>query len=201
MDTEKIRGSKMQKNSFRALGKLFWIFLKAGTFTFGGGLAMLPVLQRDIVDHYKLMDADAFVEAAALSQSLPGVIAVNCACFVGYSQLGLAGAIVAGLGAVIPAFLAILLAALLLKNMPQNTFVNNLFKGVRVASSALILSSAFSLGKSAVKDIFGWFLAIAAFACIVFFEFSAFYVIVAAGFSGLAYSYSRRISKKNAQKK
>jgi chromate transporter len=81
----------LKKNRFKTLWELFVIFFKAGTFTFAGGLAMLPVIEKDVVEKYRLMPKEDFLEYATLAQTLPGVIALNCACFVGRRAGGFLG--------------------------------------------------------------------------------------------------------------
>lgn len=179
----------MKKTNLKTLWVLFVIFFKAGTFTFGGGLAMLPVLKKDIVEKYKLMSSDDFLESATLSQTLPGVIALNCATFVGRNVAGTIGMIVAGLGSTISAFVLMLIATILLQYVPQEGPIAGAFRGIRAASAAFILSAAFTLGKHNIKNNFGVILTIVAFSLLTFAKLSAPMVILAAGIAGyLVYS-------------
>ncbi|HHU71429.1 MAG TPA: chromate transporter [Clostridiales bacterium] len=169
--------------------RLFVIFFKAGTFTFAGGLAMLPVIQRDVVDKYKMMDKDEFLEYGTLSQTLPGVIALNCASFVGRRVGGTIGMLIAGLGATISAFILMILATVLLQFIPQDGPVAGAFNGIRIASSAFILSAAFTLGRHNIKNFFGVILMLSAFVLVQFTNISAPLVVLAAGAAGYVYDH------------
>jgi len=133
----------MRKCSPKILWALFIVFFKAGTFTFAGGLAMLPIIERDLVEKYRLIKKEEFLEYATLSQTLPGVIAANCACFVGRYVAGTPGMLAACLGATISAFILMLAATIAVQYIPQNGPVMGAMSCIRAASSALILSAAF----------------------------------------------------------
>lgn len=175
------------KTNLKTYWALFMIFFKAGTFTFAGGLAMLPVIKRDVVDKYKMMPEEEFLEYATLSQTLPGVIALNCASFVGRRVGGIIGMMVAGLGATISAFVLMILATILLQFIPQEGPVAGAFQGIRIASSAFILSAAFTLGKHNIKNFFGIILMLAAFLFVMFTNISAPIVVLTAGAAGYFY--------------
>ncbi len=181
---------------FKTLWHLFVIFFKAGTFTFAGGLAMLPVIQKDVVEKYKLMPEDEFLESATLSQTLPGVIALNCAAFVGRRAAGFWGMLVAGFGATFSAFVLMLAATILLQLVPQEGAVAGAFRGIRAASSALILSAAVSLGKYNLKTAFAIVVMLAAFALVLFAGVSAPIVILAAGAAGCGFQWLKSRGKK-----
>lgn len=174
----------MKKTNIKTLWVLFVIFFKAGTFTFGGGLAMLPVLKKDVVEKYKLMSNDDFLESATLSQTLPGVIALNCATFVGRYVAGTIGMIVAGIGSTISAFVLMLIATILLQYVPNEGPLAGAFRGIRAASAAFILSAAYTLGRHNIKNNFGIILMIASFCLLVFANVSAPVVILIAGIAG-----------------
>lgn len=174
--------------SFRKkLWILFLIFFKAGTFTFAGGLAMLPIIQKEIVDKYKLLKEDDFLEFATLSQTLPGVIALNCAAFVGKKVAGNIGMIIAGIGATISAFILMIVATILLTMVPEEGMVAGAFKGIVAASSAFVLSAAYTLGKYNLKGIFSWIVMLLAFILVFVVNISAPYIILAAGIVGYIY--------------
>jgi chromate transporter len=181
---------KHRQRGFIILARLFWVFLKAGTFTFAGGLAMLPLIQKDVIDKYRMLDDETFLEYAALSQTLPGMIALNCAIFVGKSVGGVPGAVAAGLGTVLPAFVLMLAATLLINFIPRTGRVENAFKGVRAASAALILHSAIKLGKKGARKAFPAIVALISFALVLFFKISAFPVILAAAAAGVAVAFA-----------
>ncbi|NLP33964.1 MAG: chromate transporter [Clostridiales bacterium] len=178
---------------------LFTIFFKAGTFTFAGGLSMLPVIQKDVVDKYKMMPEEEFLEYATLSQTLPGVIGLNCASFVGRYVGGTIGMLFAGLGATISAFVLMILATILLQFIPQDGPIAGAFHGIRAASSAFILSAAYTLGKYNIKSFFGVILMLAAFVLVMFTNISAPIVVLGAGLAG--YIYQRIMTKRNEKEK
>ena len=180
-----------QKPHAKALWPLFFIFFKAGTFTFAGGLAMLPVIEKDVVEKHKLLSKEEFLEYATLAQTLPGVIALNCACFVGRHCAGTIGMLVAGFGATISAFAIMLGATIAIQFLPQAGPAMGAMHGVRAASAALILAAAFTLGKHNIKSVFSVIVMLAAFAAIAFFHVGAPLVVLAAGAVGYVYQRVR----------
>ena len=181
----------------QTLFRLFWIFFKAGSFTFAGGLAMLPLIQKDVIDKYEMLDKDTFLDYAALSQTLPGIIALNCGIFVGRSVAGVAGAFAAGFGVILPAFIAMLAATILLNSLPRTDIVENIFAGVRSASAALILYSAISLGKKNYRKLFPIALIAISFVLTLFFKVSAYLIVIGAALAGLAYMTMKNKSGEN----
>jgi chromate transporter len=177
----------MHMTRLKTLKDLFWVFFKAGTFTFAGGLAMLPVIQKDVVEARKWMTQEEFVEYATLAQTLPGVIAINCACFIGRRAAGFTGMLVAGIGASFSAFVLMLAATILLNYIPREGAFAGAFEGVRAASSALVLSAAFTLGRGNLKTAFSVILMLCAFGLIAFTSVSAPLVVLAAGAAGALY--------------
>jgi chromate transporter len=124
--------------------QLFWTYLKIGTFTLGGGYAMLPLIQREVVDRKGWIDEDEFLNMIALAQAAPGLIAVNSAIFIGWR--GVCGAV---LGAVLPSFLIILAIAMVFQDWKEIPAVEAAFKGIRPAVVALIAAPLVKLAKSA----------------------------------------------------
>ena len=179
------------KNKRVALFRLFWIFFKAGTFTFAGGLAMLPLIQKDIIDKYGMLDEETFLDYAALSQTLPGIIALNCAVFCGRKVAGVAGAFAAGFGTIFPAFTAMLAATILLNSLPETELISHIFDGVRSASGALIFYSAMKLMNKNYRKIFPITLMGLSFVLVFFLKISAFWVIICAALAGLAMKMAR----------
>ena len=142
-------------NAGISLPKILFVFLKIGTFTFGGGYAILPIIQKEIIHRLKWVDADTFMDALIVTQSLPGSVALSCSIIIGRRLRGTAGGLVAALGIVIPSFLTILLlAALLLPVVKESKFVEAVFYGLRPAVAALVASVAWGLGKEFIKNRF-----------------------------------------------
>ena len=131
----------------RELLTMFGSFFKIGLFTFGGGYAMVPIIQREVIDRRGWVDRDEFVELLTLAQSAPGPIALNTSVFVGYKVRGYAGALAALLGVVVPAFTVILIVAIYFAQFRENVYVNAAFKGMRPAVVALIVSPIVSLSR------------------------------------------------------
>ena len=131
----------------RELLTMFGSFFKIGLFTFGGGYAMVPIIQREVIDRRGWVDRDEFIELLTLAQSAPGPIALNTSVFVGYKVRGYAGALAALLGVVVPAFTVILIVAIYFAQFRENVYVNAAFKGMRPAVVALIVSPIVSLSR------------------------------------------------------
>ena len=131
--------------------QLFYTYLKIGTFTLGGGYAMLPLIQREVVDRKGWIDEQEFLNMIALAQAAPGLIAVNSAIFIGWRVGGWRGVCGAVLGAVVPSFLIILAIAMVFQDWKEFPAVEAAFKGIRPAVVALIAAPLFKMGKSAIK--------------------------------------------------
>lgn len=131
---------------------LFCTFFRIGLFTFGGGYAMLPLLQREIVEKKKWATEEELLDYFAVGQCTPGIIAVNTATFVGFKEKKLSGAIFATLGVVAPSLVIITVIAALLSNFAHIAAVQNAFAGIRVAVCVLILNSIVKLWKKSVVD-------------------------------------------------
>lgn len=129
--------------------ELFFIFFKIGMFTIGGGYAMIPIIKKEIVDSRKWLKEDEFIDALAVAQSAPGVMAVNTAVFIGKKLRGIPGVIIASLGAVLPSFFIILLIAMFFRNIQNNSYIIAAFKGIKPAVIALIFAPALSMSKKA----------------------------------------------------
>ena len=147
--------------------KLFTTFFKIGLFSFGGGFAMIPLIQREVIERHKWIDEKDFLDMLVLAQSTPGPIAVNTSVFVGYKVAGTVGAIVATLGTVLPSFMVILLLALFFAEVRENRFVDAAFRAMRPAVVALIVAPLIGLVKgmrwylisvSAVVALAVWYL-------------------------------------------
>ena len=160
-------------------------------------MAMLPLIQKEVVDRRKWISEEEIVDVFAISQSMPGVIAINASIYVGTRVAGFAGAVSAAFGVILPAFVSIILVVTLLSFLQGNPVVDKVFAGIRAASAALILQAAIKLGKKAVKSKLDIAIAAISFIIIVFFSVSAVYAILFGAVVGLvAYAYGR--SKKNA---
>lgn len=165
--------------------KLFGIFFKIGLFTLGGGYAMVPVIEEEIVEKNKWMSEDEFLDVLAMAQSLPGPLAVNTATFVGYRLKKSSGAVICCLGTVMPSFLIILIIASLLTGLYQNPLVIKFFMGIRPAVAGLILTAVFKLKKGIDASLFSIVMVLMAIACVGIMAWSPIIVILVAAFSGI----------------
>ena len=129
--------------------KLFLTFFRIGLFTIGGGYAMIPLIEKYVVERTRWLSKEEFVDLLAVAQSAPGVFAVNMSIFIGYKLRRLRGAVAAAMGCVAPSVIIILLIAMFFNGFRENEIVNNVFKGLRPAVVALIAAPVFSLAKSA----------------------------------------------------
>lgn len=178
------------------LRKLFLAFFKIGAFTFGGGYAMLPLIQKEVVDKQKWMKEEEILDVFAIAQSVPGVIAINSAMFVGKRVAGTFGAISAALGVILPSFMIILILASLLIKYRDNEILDKVFTGIRAASAALILLTAIRMAKKAVTNKWGIAIAFIAFLIIVIFDIHAIWaVIIGASYGIIRCLYLRRAEK------
>lgn len=128
---------------------MFWTYLKIGTFTLGGGYAMLPLIQKEVVERKRWIDEEEFLNMIALAQAAPGLIAVNSAVFIGWRVYGWRGVIATVLGAVLPSFLIILAIAMVFQDFKDQPAVEAVFKGVRPAVVALIAAPLCRMAKNA----------------------------------------------------
>ena len=134
--------------------ELFLTFAKIGLFTFGGGYAMISMIEDACVEKKKWITHDDMMNVTVVAESTPGPIAINCATFVGYKQRGFAGAVVATVGMVLPSFVIILLIAKLLDNFLEITVIANVFKGIKLAVGILILDAAIKMIRKMQKKLF-----------------------------------------------
>ena len=168
----------------KELFDLFWTFCKIGALTFGGGYAMLPLIQREIVENKKWSTEKEILDYYAVGQCTPGVIAVNTATFIGYKLRGIIGGIVATLGVIFPSIVIILIIATFLQNFADLAIVQSAFASIRVAVVALIITTVVKLIKSSIKDYLGVIIAIIAFVISAFIGLSPVYVVIAAALTG-----------------
>lgn len=136
--------------------ELFWTFARVGCLTFGGGYAMLPMLQAEVVEKKKWATEEELMDYYAIGQSTPGVIAVNTATFIGKKIKGNLGGVTATLGVVFPSLVIITVIAALLENFMHIEAVGYAFAGIRVCVSVLVLNAVIKLWKAAVKDVGGF---------------------------------------------
>ncbi len=167
--------------------EMFSIFFRIGAFTIGGGYAMVPLIENEIVTKRRWIAQEDFIDLLAISQSAPGILAVNISIFVGYKLRGIRGSVVTALGTVMPSFIAILAIALFFHNFKDNAVVERIFKGIRPAVVALIAAPTFSMGKSAKISRYNVWIPVVSALLIWLLGFSPIWIIIGAGLGGFLY--------------
>ena len=168
--------------------KLFAAFARVGVLTFGGGYAMIPMLEREIVDRHGWATNEELMDYYAVGQCTPGVIAVNTATFIGYKTAGNIGGIVATLGVIFPSFVIITVIAGIIQNFADIPAVKSAFAGIRVCVCALIFNSVVKLWKGAVKDKAALVLCLLVFVLSVFFSISPIVFVVVCAAAGILFT-------------
>ena len=195
MQENEARTKNSIKKSPAKIFDLFWSFFKIGLFTIGGGMAMIPILQRIAVDEKKWIDEKEMLDCIAISQAIPGVIAVNMATYIGKRRQGFIGSVAATLGVVLPSFIIISLIVTFLERYTDNEYVQGAFRGIKAALCGMIAFTCIKLGKESLKDGLGWALAAGTFLLIVFFQLSAIWTIVAGAALGIIVTLVERRKK------
>ena len=160
-----------------SLWQIFLVFAKIGSFTIGGGYAMIPLISDEIIKRKWLPEED-LPDIIALAQSAPGVLAVNMAIFTGYKIRGVKGSIAATLGSVLPSFLIILLIAMLFTNYKDNPVVIKIFKGIRPVVVSLILVPMIKMARKGNKTWWAWAISALTLIMVAFLNFSPIYILL-----------------------
>ena len=166
---------------------LFKTFVKIGAFTLGGGYAMIPIIEAEVVDRHKWIDKDEFLNLIAIEQSCPGVFAVNISIFTGYKLRATRGAVCTALGASLPSFLIILLIAMFFHSFMNVPWIAAMFNGIRPAVVALIAVPTFNLAKSAGISLVNCWIPIISALLIWAIGVNPIFIIIAAGIGGYIY--------------
>ena len=165
----------------------FKTFFKIGIFTLGGGYAMIPLIEEEVVNKKRWVSKEEFLDLIAIAQSCPGVFAINIAIFIGYKLRKIRGALATALGTALPSFLIILLIAMFFHRFQDNPVVASIFRGIRPAVVALIAVPTFNLAKSANISWINCWIPIASALLIWLMGVSPIYIIILAGLGGWAY--------------
>ena len=174
------------------LSNIYWqsfkTFFKIGMFTLGGGYAMIPIIEAEVVDKHGWVSKEEFLDLIAIAQSCPGVFAINISIFIGYRLKKIPGAIATALGTALPSFLIILASAMFFRQFEDNPVVAAIFRGIRPAVVALIAVPTFNLAKSAqITWSTCWIPIAGALAIYLIDGFSPIYLIILAGLGGWVY--------------
>lgn len=167
--------------------QLFKSIFKIGAFTFGGGYAMIPLIEKEVVDNKKWISKEEFMDVLLVSQSLPGALAINTSIFLGYKIAGFMGAILALLGVVLPSFLIILVIAAFFMQFRNNYYVNAAFMGISAAVPMLILIGALSLSKGLKKELRTGVTIIIAVIALSVFKLNPILVIIISAVYGIVF--------------
>lgn len=193
-------------NKLKSLWQLFISMLKIGLFTFGGGYAMISLLDNEFVGKKKWINHDEFMDMVTIAESTPGPIAINCATYIGYKKQGMVGSIFATLGMVLPSFTIIYLISLFFNQFLSITWVASAFKGIQVCVVFLIFSAGLKMLKKIKKSVFSIAVLSITFVCMVAFSlfavsFSSIFYILISGSLGLFIYTIGYIKKRKAAPK
>lgn len=175
----------MRNDTKKKKWRLFLAFLKIGLFTFGGGYAMIPLIQKEIVEKRGWITDDDILEIVAIAESTPGPIAINAATFVGFRICGFFGALCATIGVVLPSFSIILGISFILKQFESLAVVQYAFNGIRAGVLALILKALWSMYRQCPKGIISYIVMAAALILTAFFDVNVLVVIIGCAVFGL----------------
>ncbi|MEG1869302.1 MAG: chromate transporter [Oscillospiraceae bacterium] len=177
----------MNKSKLKQIGELFVTFAKIGAFTFGGGYAMIPLIETEIVTNKKWISQDEMLDMIAIAEATPGVLAVNCATFVGCRVGGFWGALCATIGVVLPSFIIILIVSIFLMQFRENIWVAYAFTGIRAAVVVLMVGAVKKLSKAYPKTIINVLLTGSAFLLASFTSVEIVLLIIAGALIGVVY--------------
>ena len=183
----------------KELWELFIVFAKIGGFTFGGGYAMLPILQREVVENRNWATSEELMDYYAIGQCTPGIIAVNTSTFIGYMRKGIIGGIVATIGCVFPSLVIIMIIAAFINSFTHIVWVQHALAGIRVCVCVLVLDAVIKLAKKSLIDAATYLIFAAVVILSLFTDVASFVWIVCAGAAGVIIKTLMERSK--AQKK
>lgn len=189
--------NKKRKNVF---WELFITFFKIGAFTFGGGYAMIPLIQEETVTKKKWISDEDILDVVAIAESTPGPISLNTSTFVGYRTAGFFGAFCATLGVVLPSFGIIVGISFVLRQFENLEIVKYAFWGIRAGVLALIIKGLISMYKSCPKNVFSYIIMAAAFVAVAFFNINVIYMTIICAVAGIIYSIAVGKTVKNKLK-
>lgn len=186
----------------KTIFQLFYVFFKISICTTGGGYAMLPMFRRELIEKHGWITDDEILNYYAIAQSIPGIIAVNVATFVGHKKAGLIGAFTAVIGMVIPSLVIIIIVAIFFNMVNENVYIQKALLGIRIAVASLLSIIAYGLMKKSLKNIFTVFVFGAVIIAILVLKVSPIYVVLLTILSGVLYYFAdKQITKRAGRKK
>ena len=186
---------------FRELLEIYWKFFKIGAVTFGGGYAMLPILRKEIVEKSGWVEEEEIMDYYALSQGLPGIIAINVGTFIGFRHKKTPGAVSAALGVVSPSINIITVIVAFLTGFKDNIYVRHALSAISVCVVALILDAVISMWKKGVKDKWGLGICLVALVISLFTKLSPVALVIIAALAGLLISSMKRSAAARKEEK
>lgn len=200
------RNNIYNRNGMKKLLLLFWEFFKIGLFTFGGGYAMVAVIERTLVEKKKWIEQEEFMDVIAIAESTPGPIAINSATYIGYKVKGFWGSVFATLGVVLPSLIVIYIISLFFDQFLALEYVGYAFKGIQACVAFLIVSAGIKMLKPLKKNAFNIIIITAVIAAMITLEllaadFSTIYLILMGGALGIIVYYCSRLAAKRKDKK
>lgn len=170
------------------LFQMFWTFFKIGSFTFGGGYAMIPLIEKEVVDNHKWLTKEEFLDILVIAQSFPGALAINTCTFIGYKIGKFPGAILGLLGVSSPSFFIIVLIAMFFEKFRSLHIVERMFKGINAAVPLLVLVAVVSLSKSIKKNINNILIIIFTVILVALFDINPVIIIILSAIYGIIYN-------------
>lgn len=179
-------------DKIKNLFNLYFSFAKIGTFTIGGGLAMMPMMQSELIEKRKWITDEELIDYYAVGQSTPGIVAVNVATFVGYKQMGIIGGIFATLGMVTPSLVIIMVLASLINSINDFPIIQKALKGINVAVAALLTSTIINFMKKTIKKFTNAIFMMISFLLVFVFKLPSFWIILFALLIGVVLTYKEK---------
>ena len=179
-------------DKIKSLLNLYSSFAKIGTFTIGGGLAMMPMMQAELIEKRKWITDEELIDYYAVGQSTPGIVAVNVATFVGYKQMGIIGGIFATLGMVTPSLVIIMILAGLINSINDFPIIQKALKGINVAVAALLTSTIINFMKKTIKKFTNAIFMLISFLLVFVFKLPSFWIILFALLIGVVLTYKEK---------
>ena len=179
-------------DKIKNLFNLYFSFAKIGTFTIGGGLAMMPMMQSELIEKRKWITDEELIDYYAVGQSTPGIVAVNVATFVGYKQMGIIGGIFATLGMVTPSLVIIMVLAGIINSINDFPIIQKALKGINVAVAALLTSTIINFMKKTIKKFTNAIFMMISFLLVFVFKLPSFWIILFALLIGVVLTYKEK---------
>lgn len=179
-------------DKIKNLFNLYFSFAKIGTFTIGGGLAMMPMMQAELIEKRKWITDEELIDYYAVGQSTPGIVAVNVATFVGYKQMGIIGGIFATLGMVTPSLVIIMVLAGIINSINDFPIIQKALKGINVAVAALLTSTIINFMKKTIKKFTNAIFMMISFLLVFVFKLPSFWIILFALLIGVVLTYKEK---------